>query len=47
MVEIFIAFILIVFFGLFVALSFPMKDEAAKLNKNTKPEHRASKIQNS
>lgn len=36
MIEIFIAFILIIFIGLFVVLSIPMKDEVEKFNKEAK-----------
>ncbi len=32
MLEIFVAIVLICFFGLFVALSFPMKEDVAKFN---------------
>lgn len=47
MIEIVITIILIVFIGLFAALSFPMKDEAEKLDKETKTDAHRQQFQDS
>jgi|GEM_PF-4521737 len=47
MLQLFIGIILLIFFGLFAMMAFPMKDEVAKLNQTPENNSRQSSLQDS